>query len=72
MFTSRQGRLLEARHKKGGTAETQAPKETHPSNPSGWNSTPKAVLAPLSGSLTGLLLGSASVTRTPSSRVKMQ
>lgn len=54
MFTSRRGRL-----KKG--PEKPKPPKTHPSNPSGWNSTPKATVAPLSGSLSCPSLGSASV-----------
>lgn len=59
MFTSRRGRLLKARLKVG--LEKTKPPKTHPSNPSGWNSTPKAMVAPLSGSLSRPLLGSASV-----------
>lgn len=58
MFTSRRGRrLLEARLKKG--LEKPKPLKTHPSNPSGWNSTPKAMVAP-SGLLSCPPLGSAS------------
>lgn len=59
MFTSRRGRLLEARPKKG--LEKTKPPKTHPSNPSGWNLTPKAMVVPFSGSLSCSPLGSASV-----------
>lgn len=59
MFTSRRRRLLEARLKKG--LQKPKPPKTHPSNPSEWNSIPKAKAAALSGSLSCPPLGSASV-----------